>query len=72
MNKQEAIKLVIAAAGHGAAIAKREAAIAKYEAAIAKYETEHGEIARIGRHEVSDIERAIELVKRFELEEEDK
>ena len=49
MTKQEAIKLVIAAAAHGAE--------------IAKYETEHGEIARIGRHEVSDIERAIELVE---------
>ena len=56
MHKLEAIKLVTAAAEHGAE--------------IAKHETEHGEVARIGRYEVSDIERAIELVKRFEMAEE--
>ena len=59
MHNREAIKLVIAAAAHGAE--------------IAKYETEDGEIARIGRREVSDIERAIELVEelveRFEIAE---
>jgi len=57
MHKQEAIKLVTAAAYLGVA--------------VAKHETLPGEIARIALYNVSDIERAIELVKRFELEGED-
>jgi len=60
MNKQEAIKLVIAAAQHGVTVAKYDESVNTCWAVV-----------RIGRHDVANIERAIELVKRFELEGED-